>query len=73
MRDCDRVQHSFERFLPELQKAVQCRKIWAEVVVLPDVGLQQPGMVGPTVKDVCCGKPISSKLFLKILHHNWNP
>jgi hypothetical protein len=32
-------------FLPKFQKNLQFWEIWAEVVVLPDVGLQQPGMV----------------------------
>jgi hypothetical protein len=38
------MHDTFERFLPEIQKTLQLREIWAEVVVLPDVGLQQPGM-----------------------------
>ena len=52
MRDRDRMHDTFERFLPEFQKTVQFREIWAEVVVLPDVGLQQPGMVRAPVQDV---------------------
>ena len=45
MRDCDRMQDTFERFLREFQKRLQFWKIWAKVVVLPDVALQQPRMV----------------------------
>ena len=45
MRDRDRMQDAFERFLPEFQKRLQFWKIWAKVVVLPDVALQQPRMV----------------------------
>ena len=45
MRNRDRMQDTFERFLPKLQKTLQLREIWVEVVVLPDVALQQPGMV----------------------------
>jgi len=45
MRDCDRMQDTFERFLPEFQKRLQFGKIRAQVIVLPDVGLQQPRMV----------------------------
>ena len=55
MRDRDRMQDTFERFLPEFQKTPQFREIWAEVVVLPDVGLQQPGMVRAPVQDVGSG------------------
>jgi hypothetical protein len=45
MRNSDRMQDTFERFLPKPQKRPQLREIWVEVVVLPDVALQQPGMV----------------------------
>jgi hypothetical protein len=33
MRNGDRMQDTFERFPPELQKALQLREIWVEVVV----------------------------------------
>ena len=52
MRNSDRMQDTFERFLPKLQKALQLREIWVEVVVLPDVALQQPGMVRAPVQDI---------------------
>jgi hypothetical protein len=52
MRNSDRMQHTFERFLPKLQKALQLREIWVEVVVLPDVALQPSGMVGAPVQDI---------------------
>ena len=52
MRNSDRMQDTFERFLPKLQKALQLREIWVEVVVLPDITLQQPGMVRAPVQDV---------------------
>jgi hypothetical protein len=48
----DRMQDTFERFLPEPQKGPQLREIWVEVVVLPDVALQQPGMVGAPIQDI---------------------
>jgi hypothetical protein len=46
------MQNTFERFLPKLQKTLQFREIWVEVVVLPDVALQQPGMVWAPIQDV---------------------
>ena len=52
MRNGDRMQDTFERFLPKLQKTLQLREIWVEVVVLPDVALQQPGMVRAPVQDI---------------------
>ena len=52
MPNRDRMQGTFERFLPKLQKALQLREMWVEVVVLPDVALQQPGMVRAPVQDM---------------------
>jgi hypothetical protein len=52
MRNSDRMQGTVERFLPKLQKALQLREMWVEVVVLPDVALQQPGMVRAPVQDI---------------------
>jgi hypothetical protein len=52
MRNRDRMQDTFERFPPKLQKTLQLREIWVEVVVLPDVALQQPGMVRAPIQDV---------------------
>jgi hypothetical protein len=45
MCDRDRKQDTFERFLPEFQKALQLGKFGAEIVGLPDIGLYQPGMI----------------------------
>jgi hypothetical protein len=39
MRNSDRMQDTFEKFLPKPQKRPQLREIWVEVVVLPDVAL----------------------------------
>src|ERR1700693_1405340 len=72
MRDRDRMHDTFERFLPEIQKTLQFREIWAEVVVLPDVGLQQPGMVGAPVQDVHGGYAVPIYLLLKILRDHAN-
>ena len=43
MRHDDRVQWAFELFQPKVQKLVQVRKTGAEIVILPDIGLEQPG------------------------------
>jgi hypothetical protein len=40
MRNGDRMHDAFERFLPNLQKALQLREVWVQVVVLPDIALQ---------------------------------
>ena len=51
MRNRDRMQDTFETFPPKLQ-TLQLREIWVEVVILPDVALQQPGVVRAPVQDV---------------------
>jgi hypothetical protein len=53
------MQDTFERFLPEFQKALQLGKFGAEIVGLPDIGLQQPGMIRAqeqgSVENLICG------------------
>jgi hypothetical protein len=39
------MQDTFERFLPEFQKTLQLGKFGAEIVGLPDISLQQSGMI----------------------------
>ena len=52
MRNLDRMQDIFEKFLPKFQKALQLGEIWVEIVVRSDVTLQQPGMVGAPIQDI---------------------
>jgi hypothetical protein len=46
------MKDSVEGFPPEGQKPLQFGKFRTEVVFLPDIGLEQPGMIGTPVKDV---------------------
>src|SRR6516162_3279209 len=47
----DRIEPPLELGLPKLQETLQLRKIRAEIVILPNIGLQQPGMVGSPIHD----------------------
>jgi hypothetical protein len=47
------MQRAFERLEPEGEKTVERRKARAEVVVLPDVGLQQGRMIRQAIEDLC--------------------
>jgi hypothetical protein len=74
-RNSDRMQTTFERFRPNLQKALQLGEIWVEVVVLPDVALQQPGMVNfgwgddrYRKSDLNCARVDSTRLHCKVSH-----
>jgi hypothetical protein len=49
MRDAHRMQRALELLLPEGQEAVQFGKFGEQIVVLPDIRLQQPAMIGPPV------------------------
>ena len=61
MRNRDRMQDTFERFLPKLQKTLQLREIWVEVVVLPDVGSQ--GWSGRRYRMFAVVRPYPSTCF----------
>src|SRR5262245_27346640 len=66
MGDRHRMQRAFERALPEQQELLQHRERRTEVVFLPDVALQQPGMIRPPVEDVRSSEAVALKLLLDI-------
>jgi hypothetical protein len=59
MRHGDRVQRAFQSLQPEIKELVERRKCRAEIVILPDIALQQPGVVRPPVENVGCGQPVA--------------
>src|SRR5581483_1347933 len=67
VRDAHRVQRTFELFLPEGEEAMQLREFRKQVVVLPDVGLQQPAMIGAAIQDVRGGQTVATDLLAEIL------
>jgi hypothetical protein len=56
------MQRPLELLHPERQKALQLGKFWKEIVVLPDVGLQQPAMVRTPIQDVRGRQTITTDL-----------
>ena len=66
MCDRHRVQRPFQRLEPEAEEAIEGGKSRAQVVVLPDVGLQQPGMIGAPVEDLRGGEPIPLNLLAEV-------
>src|SRR5262249_55153717 len=70
MRHGDRVQRAFQSLQPEIEEFVERRKYRAEIVILPDIALQQPGVIRPPVENVGCGQPIAFKLPPKVLRHH---
>src|ERR1700674_1056141 len=74
MGDHHRVQRPIELLLPESQEVMEDREIRAEIVILPDVGLQQPAMIGTPVVDVRRREPVSTDLTLKVFRdHGCSP
>src|SRR6478609_968842 len=66
MRHRHRVQRPLQLFQPEGQKLVECRKLRAEIVILPDVGLQQARMIGHAVEYLRRSETVACKLALEI-------
>jgi hypothetical protein len=62
----DGMQRAIEASLPELEELVHLGKVGGEVVILPDIGLQDGLKVRDVVKYVCGGEAIAAKLTLKI-------
>src|SRR5258708_9165498 len=52
VRDDHRVQRSLELFEPERQKPIEHRKPRTEVVVLPDIRLQERRMIGQSIENL---------------------
>src|SRR5271169_3556720 len=69
MRHGHRVQRPFELLEPEVEELVQFREYRAKVVALPDIALQEPGVVRPPVQDVRRGQSIAFELFAKVFRY----
>jgi len=67
MGDHDGVDRPLERLLPEREKFLQRGEIREEIVVLPDIGLQEPKVIGTAVKDARCGEALPFQLTPNVL------
>src|SRR6476660_9218699 len=61
------MQWPLKLFLPEPEKTLQLGKLGEQIVILPDVGLQQPAMIGTPVPDVGGRQALTTDLFTEIL------
>jgi hypothetical protein len=66
MRHRHRVQRPLELLQPEIEEFVELGKFRAQIVLLPDIGLQKPPMIRPAVENVGGGQPISLELAAEI-------
>src|SRR5271163_3404136 len=70
MRDGHRMQVAIQRFPPEIQEALKFREAWTQVIGLPHIGLQQPGMIRTTVENVGGRQAIARELLLEVLRYH---
>src|SRR6266568_3422427 len=73
VRDRHGMQRPFEILAPECEELLKHRKLRPDVVLLPNVGLQQPWVIRATVEDPCGGEPITLELAAKILRNHRCP
>ena len=66
MTDADAVQRAVELLPPKCEELHQGRKVGCDVVILPDIGLQECRMVRHAVEDFRRGQAITGELLHKI-------
>src|SRR3954469_5336106 len=69
----DRIQRTFQLFLPEAEKILQRRKLRKQIVVLPDIGLQQRGMIRHSIKNLSRRQTITQTMLPEIVGNSPNP
>ena len=68
--DGDRVKRPFKSLQPKIEEFVQRRKRRAEIVILPDIGLQQLRMIRPAIENVGGGQSVALELLAKVLRNH---
>src|SRR6516165_2432771 len=66
-------QGAFELLLPKGEKIQQRRKFRKQIVILPDVCLQQRGMIRHPIKNLGRRKSVAQHLFPEVVGNNPNP
>ena len=70
MGDRHGMQHALERCLLKLKKSLQFGEVGTNVIGLPDVGLQQPGVIGASIQDVGSRQAVAGQLLAEILRYH---
>jgi len=60
--DAHGVQRALQRLGPVVEKAAQFGKLRGEVVILPDIDLQQARVIWKTIVDFGCGQAVAFHL-----------
>ena len=69
VRVADRMQRTIEACLPEIQEPAHFGKIGGEIVLLPDVALQDRRVIRQVVEDLGGRQTIALQLFFHVLVH----
>ena len=73
MRDGNRMQVALQGLPPEIEEALKLREARTQVIGLPHIGLQQPGMIRTTVKNVGGRQAIARELLLEVFRYHSAP
>src|ERR1700730_17175530 len=67
VRDCHRMQRPFQLTPPEIEKFLQLWKARKQIVILPDIDLQQSLMVRQAIENFRGGEPVGFDLLAEVL------
>ena len=67
MRDADRMQNAFHFAVPMIEEGRELRETGREIIFLPDVELQQAGVIRSVVVDIGGCQAVANKL-LSLIH-----
>src|SRR5215470_13576193 len=73
MRHGDREQRSLELFLPESEEILQRREFRKQIVILPDVSLQQRRVIRHPIENLRRRQTVTQHLFPEVFGNNPNP
>src|SRR5664279_2361820 len=67
MGDRHGEQRSIQFFLPEREEILQRRKFREQIVILPNIGLQQRGVIRHPIKNLRRRQPVTQRQFPEVL------
>src|SRR5262249_11004857 len=61
------MQHALKGALPEPEESLQLREVGTDIVGLPDIGLEQPRVIGASIQDFGRRQAVAGQLLAKVL------
>ena len=56
------VERAVEAFAPEFEEIVEFWKVWRQIIILPEIGLDEDRVIGQPVQNLRRGKAVSLQL-----------